>query len=86
MRVVDIDFSYLSHSEYEVLCLLARGATNAQIARHLKLSVGTVRNVVARLSRRLGVTDRTQTALLGYQAGLADEPWPVADVVESDCH
>lgn len=64
-------FARLTPREYEILQLLATGATNAQMAQRLALSEGTIRNVVARVTCKLGVADRTQAALLGYRAGLA---------------
>ena len=63
-------FESLTTREFEILQLLASGATNAQMARRLTLSEGTIRNVIARLTCKLGVADRTQAALLGCRAGL----------------
>ena len=63
-------FECLTRREYEILQLLSTGATNAQMASRLTLSEGTIRNVIARVTCKLGVADRTQAALLGYQAGL----------------
>jgi DNA-binding NarL/FixJ family response regulator len=63
-------FESLSAREFDVLRLLATGATNAQMARTLNLSEGTIRNAIARLTRKLGVADRTQAALLASRAGL----------------
>jgi DNA-binding NarL/FixJ family response regulator len=60
----------LTSREFDIMRLLSTGATNAQIARVLELSEGTVRNAVARVTCKLGVADRTQAALLGYRAGL----------------
>ena len=62
--------SELRPREWQVLGLLATGATNAEIATALSLAQGTVRNVVAHLTVKLGVADRTQAALLGARAGL----------------
>ena len=58
--------------EWEVLNLLATGATNADIARRLQVAEGTIRNVVAKLTVKLGVADRTQAALLALQEGLGE--------------
>lgn len=70
LRVVQSDaFECLTTREHDVLRLLATGAINAEIARQLGLSEGTVRNLIARLTCKLGVADRTQAALLGYRAG-----------------
>jgi DNA-binding NarL/FixJ family response regulator len=69
LSVVPIEpFASLTDRESEVLHLLAGGATNANIARALGLAEGTVRNVVARITVKLGVADRTQAALLAFHA------------------
>ena len=67
----------LSTRELEILRLLARGMSNADIARRLYLSEGTVRNYVSGLLAKLEVTDRTQAAVLALRSGLVgtnDEP------------
>jgi DNA-binding NarL/FixJ family response regulator len=63
----------LSEREVEVLKLLARGLTNADIAGRLYLSEGTVRNYVSAILAKLDVTDRTQAAILALRYGLVDE-------------
>jgi DNA-binding NarL/FixJ family response regulator len=60
----------LTEREREVLVLLVRGLTNAQIAADMQLVVGTVKAYVGSLLTRLGVQNRVQAAILGYQAGL----------------
>jgi len=60
----------LSEREIEVLRLLARGLSNAEIARRLYLSEGTVRNYVSSVLTKLGVADRTQAAILALRTGL----------------
>ncbi len=62
----------LSEREVEVLKLLARGLTNANIAERLFLSEGTVRNYVSAILAKLDVTDRTQAAILALRYGLVD--------------
>lgn len=62
----------LSEREVEVLKLLARGLTNADIAERLYLSEGTVRNYVSAILAKLDVTDRTQAAILALRYGLVD--------------
>ena len=60
----------LSEREREVLGLLARGMTNAEISKRLFLSEGTVRNYVSAILAKLGVPDRTQAAVLALRYGL----------------
>jgi predicted ATPase/DNA-binding NarL/FixJ family response regulator/transcriptional regulator with XRE-family HTH domain len=60
----------LSPREVEVLRLLIGGATNPQIAEMLIISRFTVKNHVARILEKLGVTTRTQAALRGRELGL----------------
>jgi NarL family two-component system response regulator LiaR len=62
----------LSDRERDVLRLLARGLSNAEIARRLYLSEGTIRNYVSAILAKLGVADRTQAAVLALQYGLVD--------------
>ena len=62
--------SQLSNREREVLRLLATGLSNTEIAQTLFLSEGTVKNYVSALFSKLGVTDRTQAAILAIRAGL----------------
>lgn len=69
----------LTAREWEVLNVLATGATNAQIARTVDLAEGTVRNVIARLTCKLGVADRTQAALLAFRCGLGETSAPRVD-------
>lgn len=53
----------LTPREAEVLGLLARGSSNAEIARELDLSLKTVQNHVSNVLTKLQVRDRTQAAL-----------------------
>jgi DNA-binding NarL/FixJ family response regulator len=62
--------AHLRPREWEVLNLLATGATNAEIATSLSLAEGTVRNMVANVTIKLRVADRTQAALLAVREGL----------------
>ena len=62
----------LSERDRDILRLLAQGLTNTAIAERLFLSEGTVRNYVSRLVEKLGVSDRTQAALLAVRHGLVD--------------
>jgi two-component system, NarL family, response regulator LiaR len=60
----------LSAREREVLRLLASGRSNAEIAAHLFLTEGTVRNYASGIFAKLGVTDRTQAAVVALRHGL----------------
>lgn len=60
----------LSDRERETLTLVAEGLTNREIADRLGYSVGTIKNVVQQVIEKLGVSDRTQAAVLGVRAGL----------------
>lgn len=60
----------LSGRELSILGLLARGATNKEIATTLHLAEGTVKNYVTTILGKLGVSDRTQAALEATKLGL----------------
>ena len=60
----------LTEREAHVLGLLAKGLNNAEIAGQLHLSEGTVRNHVSAILDKLGVSDRTQAAVIAIQHGL----------------
>ena len=60
----------LSEREVDVLRLLARGFSNAEIAVQLHLAEGTVRNHVSAVLEKLAVPDRTQAAIIAIQHGL----------------
>lgn len=57
----------LSMREREVLAMLALGASNAEIATELFLSVDTVKTYVRRVFQKLGVHNRTQAAILAQR-------------------
>ncbi len=63
----------LTEREVEVLNLLAKGLSNEDIAKQLFLSEGTVRNHISSIVAKLGVSDRTQAALIAVQHGLVSE-------------
>ena len=62
----------LTDREIEVLRLLAKGLSNADISERLFVSEGTVRNHVSAILAKLGVSDRTQAAVIAIQHGLSD--------------
>lgn len=64
----------LTDREREVLALVAEGASNAQIARALGLSVKTVQNYVSRILDKLHLADRTQAALRAREGRWPDGP------------
>ncbi|MEW5625418.1 response regulator transcription factor [Streptomyces hydrogenans] len=61
---------HLTPREGDVLALLARGDTNADIATHLNMRESTVKAHVSRILSALEVTNRVQAALLARDAGL----------------
>jgi DNA-binding NarL/FixJ family response regulator len=60
----------LSAREVEVLQLVARGATNKDIAVQLDITEGTVKNHMTSIFGKLGVADRTQAALRARELGI----------------
>jgi DNA-binding NarL/FixJ family response regulator len=60
----------LTAREREVLALIAQGRSNKRIAYELEISEKTVKTHVGHLLAKLGVTDRTQAALLAVREGL----------------
>jgi NarL family two-component system response regulator LiaR len=64
----------LTRREHEVLGLIVAGMANKRIARELGLSEKTVKAHVGHVLAKLGVSDRTQAALLAVRSGLVADP------------
>jgi DNA-binding NarL/FixJ family response regulator len=68
-QAIPAELDELSPRELDVLRLVARGASNAEIAAGLHLSQGTVKTHVAAILAKLGLRDRTQVVVFAYESG-----------------
>jgi DNA-binding NarL/FixJ family response regulator len=61
----------LTEREQEVLGLVAKGLSNAEIAAELIMSPATAKTHVSRLLTKLGARDRTELVIIAYETGIA---------------
>ncbi len=63
----------LSNREADVLCLLAQGKTDQQIAGELVLTEVTIRTHIGRILKKLGVRNRVQAVLYSLRSGMVSQ-------------
>ena len=68
------EMAQLTPREREVLSLMARGLSNADVATELFISEATVKTHLARVMMKLGVREKAQAVAAAYQTGLVQPP------------
>jgi DNA-binding NarL/FixJ family response regulator len=69
-RALPAELARLTERELTVFRAMATGATNAEIAAELYVSVATVKTQVARVLAKLGLRDRVQAVVFAYESRL----------------
>ena len=62
----------LTDREGEILRLMATGASNAEIAKELYITVETVKTHVGNVLAKVGARDRTQAVIAAYESGFVE--------------
>ena len=68
------DLDQLTEREHQVLLLVARGFSNAELAEALYVSIPTAKTHVSRVLSKLGARDRAQLVVIAYESGLVGTP------------